>query len=758
MKFNKYSVGLMSFLAVSCAGGGNASNSQQSSNEKKPISLKVMSDIKCGLRGAQGVRVDGEDNLPLGMSASMSLKLVCNNKMEYDVTPYANWRSENKDIATVSNTSEDKGTVKANAVGTTNIIAVYDKYSATKKISATDAKIKTLALSLSNSSIPLGVQSEIKVTGTFSDGSSRDLSDAKFSINNSNVEVKGNNLVGKKQGSFTLTASYDGVTSEISGTVVDATIVKIIPEAGHETIPFFTAAPSSQAPLIDAVLSDGTTQRIATNSLTCSYLGGEEFYLTNKCTVNSTTHNGSGTVNISYQDLISGQEFQTKIDLKTSNNLAALKVKLLTPLPANGSPIIVNSLFKYQVIGVMSDPQHSEVNLTCNLPLATDDDLTDPTILLSKPNLDNCDYSTFRIARIKQEQKPVAIYAQLKNPDISSSKTVIDNKIVNNDVTLVRLSQLVSSALPNNYTDWIPTNGQLKDNSPYLLKDISGDFDKRVFTNMKFTFSAVESEFTKNVSSTIKTTQDNYSFTTLTPANIQENISTQAYTSFTVMCNNGDTNQTLTSSPFNVSYSVGQSYQQTDTWKVGLKITAKVADIGAELSGEYGQSYQSGTSSSTTKSYTVQAQSVLIPPHGRAYVVGSVRPNSTTGIYNMYLPLTGDSAIPFYANYSAPYLDKSFVYNVLAYQDFGKLYPLITGKSPELDAIMKAYDGQLNIKIAFSQSNSTSISSTYNVYVYNEEQSKSRPSSDCGKTFNLLKGSTEMDFFNRSPDSSKSFN
>ncbi len=100
-----------------------------------------------------------------------------------DLTSQVNWKSDsNADliddcmVACVSNEISNKGLVTALEVGETKIIATLGSISATKQFTVSQAVLTSLSVESANTSVPNGLIEKVYAIGTYSDGTSRDLS------------------------------------------------------------------------------------------------------------------------------------------------------------------------------------------------------------------------------------------------------------------------------------------------------------------------------------------------------------------------------------------------------------------------------------------------------------------------------------------------------------------------------------------------------------------------------------------------------
>ncbi len=177
-----------------------------------------------------------------------------------NLSTQATWTSSNSSAASV----DGNGLATGIGVGSSQITASFGTHTAsTSSFQVTGATLVSVALSPAHPSVAAGTSTQISVIGTFSDGTTQDLSSsASFSSSNSTVATVTANglLTGTAPGTSTLTVTVNGATSTSTVSVSNATLTSI------------AITPASPSPLADGTteqftaigtFSDGSTQNLS---------------------------------------------------------------------------------------------------------------------------------------------------------------------------------------------------------------------------------------------------------------------------------------------------------------------------------------------------------------------------------------------------------------------------------------------------------------------------------------------------------------
>ena len=146
-----------------------------------------------------------------------------------DLTTEVTWNSANASVATISNMAGSNGLAASAAAGTTTISATSGSISGSAVLTVKTATLVTLAISPANPSIAANASQQFIATGTYSDGSTQNLT-AAVTWSSSNIAVAQiSNAAGSKglttgiaAGSTSITGIFGGVSGSAALTVTPA--------------------------------------------------------------------------------------------------------------------------------------------------------------------------------------------------------------------------------------------------------------------------------------------------------------------------------------------------------------------------------------------------------------------------------------------------------------------------------------------------------------------------------------------------------
>jgi hypothetical protein len=165
------------------------------------------------------------ETLPAGTSQNFTVIGKFTDGTQQDVTAQAHFTSSDSTVATVS----DAGALRALRAGTTRVTASVGTLSVGTNVTATAASLTSLAISMipQNGQVARGTDALFSLVGTFSDGSTHDLTDSATWTSNGGAVSSQGVLHGGLQGDFVVTASIQGQTASKTFSVTDAVVASI---------------------------------------------------------------------------------------------------------------------------------------------------------------------------------------------------------------------------------------------------------------------------------------------------------------------------------------------------------------------------------------------------------------------------------------------------------------------------------------------------------------------------------------------------
>lgn len=246
----------VSGLLAACGGGNNSTPSSGSGNGAAVLrSIQVTS---------------GAASLPAGLGQQYTATGSYSDGSSKDLTSSASWTSSNPSIAMVSST----GMVTSKAPGSASITAAFSGVSGSSSLTVTAPNLVSLVTSPASRSIAAGTTTQFSATGTFTDGSTQNVTgivtwtSSDSSVASINLNGAPGLAMGIAPGAVTITAASGNIASSSSLSVTNATLSSITVSPATIAVPLgvlqqFTAT---------GTFSDGTTQDV-TNSVTWSASG-----------------------------------------------------------------------------------------------------------------------------------------------------------------------------------------------------------------------------------------------------------------------------------------------------------------------------------------------------------------------------------------------------------------------------------------------------------------------------------------------------
>ncbi|MEX2962875.1 beta strand repeat-containing protein [Microbulbifer sp. TYP-18] len=164
-------------------------------------------------------------SLPKGNSEQLAAEGTFSDGSTLDITNTVNWNSDNTAVATV----DVLGEVTAVEVGSANITANQDGvFSNAVGVTVTSAVLVSIQVTPAAANLPKGNSEQLAAEGTFSDGSTLDITNTA-SWNSDNTAVATVDLLGEvtavELGRANITASQDGITSNAVAVIVTSAVL-----------------------------------------------------------------------------------------------------------------------------------------------------------------------------------------------------------------------------------------------------------------------------------------------------------------------------------------------------------------------------------------------------------------------------------------------------------------------------------------------------------------------------------------------------
>jgi hypothetical protein len=117
-------------------------------------------------------------SIPNGLSVSFAATGTFTDQTTQDLTDAVTWSSSSPAVAAISNASGSQGVATAASVGTTTIEATFAKKTATTTLTVTAAALTSIAVTPATDCIVTGATLPFVATGTYTDGTTQDITAA----------------------------------------------------------------------------------------------------------------------------------------------------------------------------------------------------------------------------------------------------------------------------------------------------------------------------------------------------------------------------------------------------------------------------------------------------------------------------------------------------------------------------------------------------------------------------------------------------
>ena len=201
-------------------------------------------------------------SIPLGTVQEFAASGTFSDNSAQNITASVTWSSSNTSVASIT----VSGLATAKDIGTVTITATSGPISGAATATVNAADLSTIAILPASSTIAQNTSQQFSATGTFTDGSTHNLTaDVTWSSSNTAVVSIGSSTglaKGLTPGSTTITATLSGVSGTTTFDVTDATITAISVSPSGRTIPTSTQLAFTAT----GTFSDSSTQVVTTDA------------------------------------------------------------------------------------------------------------------------------------------------------------------------------------------------------------------------------------------------------------------------------------------------------------------------------------------------------------------------------------------------------------------------------------------------------------------------------------------------------------
>jgi plastocyanin len=243
-------------------------------------------------------------SVPKGLTEQFDATGTYSDGTTKDLTTQVTWGSAAITSATISNASGSKGLATAVAPGTSTITAMLNGVGGLTVLTVTAAALQSIAIAPGNPSIPAGEVQPYAATGTYSDGTTLDITtqvtwtsaDATVATISNDSNTPGV-ATGVAPGASTISATLSGVTGSTGLTVTPAILVMIMVTPDKSSVPKGQTEPfMAMGMYSDNSMQDLTTQvtwastdtAVATISNTAGSAGMATAVATGQSTISAT--------------------------------------------------------------------------------------------------------------------------------------------------------------------------------------------------------------------------------------------------------------------------------------------------------------------------------------------------------------------------------------------------------------------------------------------------------------------------------------
>jgi uncharacterized protein YjdB len=248
--------------------------------------------------------------IPLGSTRQFTAIGTYTDGSTQNITTTVAWSSSLPSVATISNTAGTNGLASSVNAGQSTITATLGSVTGSTTLTVNAAALSSIALSPLNSSIALGATQQFTATGTYTDGSTQNITAMVAWSSSSPAVATISNAAGTNglatsvgSGQTTITATQGSVTGSTTLTVNAAALSSIALSPLNSSI----ALGATQQFTATGTYTDGSTQDLSSSALwsssdmtifTVNTTGLAASVTTGTATITATANGVSGSTNL----------------------------------------------------------------------------------------------------------------------------------------------------------------------------------------------------------------------------------------------------------------------------------------------------------------------------------------------------------------------------------------------------------------------------------------------------------------------------
>lgn len=248
-------------VAVNAAGLAVSQSAGSTQVTASLSSINASASVAVGPAALSSIAVQGKEaSLPLGSSEQFTAIGNYTDGSTMDLTLKVGWTSSAPGVAPITSA----GTASAKSAGNASIAAALSGISGAANLSVTSAALVSIAVNAGHPSLPLGTGEQLTATGTYTDGTTRDLTaSATWTTSSPAVlSVAGGAIQTKSAGAAAVSASSSSITGSTNLTVTAPQLLAITVSAASTSVPVGESLQLNAT----GTYSDGSTQDLTGTS------------------------------------------------------------------------------------------------------------------------------------------------------------------------------------------------------------------------------------------------------------------------------------------------------------------------------------------------------------------------------------------------------------------------------------------------------------------------------------------------------------